>query len=413
MNNIKDTSINDFHYELPDEKIALRPLLQRDASKLLVYANNKIQESVFSEITQFIHSESLLVFNNSKVIHARLRFQKTTGSIIEIFCLEPAGQITDYARVMEQTGSCEWNCMVGGISKWKEPFLETTSSGPNENTTLRATLISKGAESCKIRLEWWPQEKSFAEVLSIFGDVPLPPYIKRETDSLDPERYQTIYAKEEGSVAAPTAGLHFSDAVFGRMKEKKIDTAFVSLHVGAGTFKPVKAERMAEHEMHAEWISVEKDTIQRLMQQKGDIVAVGTTSLRTLESLYWLGAIVAQHPNMEMPSIKQWDVYDSRLKSTSMNKSEALGHLLQWLENNGKSSIFTQTQLLIAPGYEFRMADVLITNFHQPKSTLLLLVAAAIGEDWRKCYEYALKNDFRFLSYGDANILRISNKYHG
>jgi len=411
LNNIKDISINDFNYELPDERIALRPLIKRDASKLLIYADNKINESVFSEITHFINNESLLVFNNSKVIHARLRFVKNTGSIIEVFCLEPAGPILDYAQVMTQTAKSEWNCMIGGVSKWKESFLETETDNSGEKVTLRATLISKGTESCHVGFEWWPQEKSFAEILSIFGDVPLPPYIKRKTDELDPERYQTIYAKEEGSVAAPTAGLHFSIEVFEKCKEMKIEKTFVSLHVGAGTFKPVKAERMEDHEMHSEWISVEKETIQRLMDQEGEIVAVGTTSLRTLESLYWLGVQVSQDPKINNPSIGQWDVYDSKMQSASMSKKEAFSNLLHWLNEKNKSKIFTQTQLLIAPGYTFRVADVLITNFHQPKSTLLLLVAAAIGEDWRSCYDYALKNDFRFLSYGDANLLRIVNKY--
>jgi S-adenosylmethionine:tRNA ribosyltransferase-isomerase len=409
--NVKNTSINDFHYELPEDRIALRPLDQRDASKLLVYNNEKIEESIFSDVTTFLPENALLVFNNSKVIHARLRFPKKTGSLIEVFCLEPSGDITDYVRIMEQTETSQWKCMIGGVAKWKEPYLDVEANNQGETVTLRATLISKATDDNLIQFEWWPKEKTLAEILLIFGDVPLPPYIKRKTDVQDPERYQTIYAKEEGSVAAPTAGLHFSDAVFERMKIKKIEKAFVSLHVGAGTFKPVKADRMEDHDMHSEWISVEKETIQKLIEQQGEIVAVGTTSLRTLESLYWLGVHVANNPSVNNPVIQQWDVYDSGMQNTTLTKVEALTHLLHWLNQKGKSKLFTQTQLLIAPGYLFRVADHLITNFHQPKSTLLLLVAAAIGEDWKKCYDYAINRDFRFLSYGDANLIKIKNKF--
>jgi S-adenosylmethionine:tRNA ribosyltransferase-isomerase len=400
----KDISIQEFTYELSEDRIASFPLEQRDQSKLLVYKNGLINEDTFTNISNHIPEHSLLVFNESKVINARLRFEKKTGSKIEVFCLEPAELINDYATVMSKQGKVHWKCFVGGISKWKEPFLEMDIDSKNE-IVLRATIIETAKESSIIELSWTPEELSFAEILSLAGNIPLPPYIKRTAANEDAERYQTIYAKEEGSVAAPTAGLHFTQNIFSDFKSKQINHANVCLHVGAGTFKPVKAETMEGHEMHAEWIDVNLETIDALIDNAGKVIAVGTTSLRTIESLYWMGVKTFIQPEIEKLDIKQWDVYEEELNKPNLSATKALHSLKKWLIQKNTNRLFTQTQLLITPGYKFRIASALITNFHQPQSTLLLLVAAAIGNDWRVCYDYALKNDFRFLSYGDGSLL--------
>ena len=402
--NPKDISIQEYTYELNDNRIALFPLEERDQSKLLVYKNGEIKEDVFYNIHQHLPEDSLLVFNDSKVINARLIFQKNTGSKIEIFCLEPAEKINDYATVMSQKQKARWKCMVGGMAKWKEPILEM-AIGQDGQTILKAVVAETLPEAYIIEFSWTPDELSFAEILSLAGDIPLPPYIKRTTESKDAERYQTIYAKEEGSVAAPTAGLHFTQRTFADFKSKNIAHVNVCLHVGAGTFKPVKSPTMEGHEMHAEWIDVNTETIETLIKNTGKTIAVGTTSLRTIETLYWMGVKAYLNPNENDIGIKQWDVYDTTLNEVKLNKASALQALLQWLKQKNSNRIFIQTQLLITPGYSYRVASAIITNFHQPQSTLLLLVAAAIGNDWKKCYDYALQNDFRFLSYGDSSLL--------
>lgn len=402
--------IEDFSYELPDHRIALQPLAERDASKLLVYKNRKIEAATFASIHEFIPAESLLVFNDTKVINARIRFKKNTGAGIEVFCLEPMGNITEYSRVMANTGHSSWKCFVGGAAKWKNETLEKELRIKEQRVTLFAKLEEKLPDAFVVSFSWLPAHHSFAEVIEAAGDTPLPPYIKRSADVADSSRYQTIFAKEEGSVAAPTAGLHFTPQLFKNFAAKDIRKAFVTLHVGAGTFKPVKAATMQDHEMHAEYIDVNAEAIQSLIDNIGKIIAVGTTSLRTLETLYWLGVKTVVQPSLTQLGLQQWDVYEEPLRSTILRPEVALASLLDWMKKNNTQRIFTQTQLLIAPGYRFRIANMIVTNFHQPQSTLLLLVAAAIGEDWKKLYDYALENDFRFLSYGDGNLIFIEQE---
>jgi S-adenosylmethionine:tRNA ribosyltransferase-isomerase len=403
-----DIAIKDYSYDLPEEKIALHPLAQRDASRLLVYKNGNIEENVFANIVDFLPAQSLLVFNNTKVINARLRFKKTTGAAIEIFCLEPEGTITEYSSVMSTTGMVQWKCLVGGAAKWKNEILEKRITVEGREVSLMAEMIEKSGDFYSIKLSWTPASLTFATVIESGGDVPLPPYIKRNTAEEDHSRYQTIFAREEGSVAAPTAGLHFTEAIFEKLSSKNIQRIFVTLHVGAGTFKPVKAATMEGHDMHAEYIDVNKALILELIKKNGKITAVGTTSLRTLESLYWLGAKAFLDPSATNLILKQWDVYEEPLASAVISSEDALLALASWMTKNKLDNLFTQTQLLIAPGYRFRIANILVTNFHQPQSTLLLLVAAAIGSDWKKMYDYALHNGFRFLSYGDGNLLYIN-----
>lgn len=412
----KNISISDYRYILPDEKIAAFPLADRDSSKLLVYKDSEIQQSVYENIAQFLPEKSLLVFNDTKVIQARVLFQKPTGGIIEIFCLEPYELVNEYSTIMGKKERVRWKCMIGGAGKWKEGFLEKKFTHLTETIILRATLADKLSDAYVVEFEWQPIQLSFVEVLAQMGDIPLPPYIKRKPEETDKQRYQTIYATYDGSVAAPTAGLHFTDKVFASFKEKNIITSFVTLHVGAGTFKPVKADVMEQHEMHAEWIDVTTATIKTLLQNTdNNITAVGTTSLRTIESLYWMGVKAILFPESLINDLKilQWDAYEAPLNNTNFSTTEALDALLRWMEKNNTERIFITTQILIAPGYKFRVAKAIITNFHQPQSTLLLLVAAAIGNDWRKNYDYALANNFRFLSYGDGSLLFIPQAAKG
>jgi S-adenosylmethionine:tRNA ribosyltransferase-isomerase len=408
----KEYSITDFTYSLPEEKIAAFPLEQRDASKLLIYKNNTIEVSTYKNIADYLPDNSLLIFNNTKVIQARVLFQKPTGGIIEIFCLEPYEILNEYTTVMNKTGSVKWKCMIGGVSKWKEGPLEKEIFFGNEFLTISATLIEKLSDAYVVEFSWRPEEYSFAEILQIIGEIPLPPYIKRKPADDDKERYQTIYAAHDGSVAAPTAGLHFTDAIFSSLTKKNIQTDYVTLHVGAGTFKPVKAALMQDHEMHAEWIDVSIVTINNIITNLANtIVATGTTSLRTIESLYWLGVKTLIDPAIAYDQliIDQWDVYDEPLAKTNYSAMEALTALTTWMKKSNAERLVTKTQILIAPGYRFRIAKILITNFHQPQSTLLLLVAAAVGDSWKKIYNYALENDFRFLSYGDGSLLYIKS----
>ena len=407
MTDPRHISIQDFTYQLPEEKIALHPLEERDASKLLIYKNGTLQEDVYSNIAEHLPAGSLLVFNNSKVINARIRFKKETGSTIEIFCLEPAELLNEYSTVMNKTGSSRWKCFVGGVSKWKEKELVNKLIINNAALIIKAVLIEKLLDAYIVEFSWEPAQYSFAEVIELAGDIPLPPYIKRVTDKTDAGRYQTIYAKHDGSVAAPTAGLHFTESVFKKLATKNIEKEYVTLHVGAGTFKPVKALTMQDHEMHAEWIDVSIDTIKNILRKKDEVIAVGTTSLRTLETLYWLGVKSYLTPDEKKLSLEQWDVYEAPLKDSELTVSDALMSLINWMETHKLQRIFTQTQLLITQGYSFKIAKAIITNFHQPQSTLLLLVAAAVGDDWKKIYAHALEHDYRFLSYGDGNLIWI------
>ena len=403
----KNISILDFTYDLPVDRIALHPLSERDASKLLIYKNGNILEDIYRNIDAYLPPESFLVFNNTKVIKARIRFQKSSGGSIEIFCLEPYDTINEYSSIMNKKGSVKWKCMIGGVGKWKNGKL-TKKLGIG-NWELGATLIEKLPDAYVVEFSWVPADLSFAEVLEHAGDIPLPPYIKRNTEVEDTQRYQTIYAKDEGSVAAPTAGLHFTDEIFNRLDEKNIQKDFVTLHVGAGTFKPVKAATMQGHEMHAEWIDVSVEFIENLLLQLDkNIIAVGTTSLRTIESLYWMGVKVKLQPDIKLLDINQWEVYEEPLANGNVKVVDALSSLVNWLKKNNQQRLFTQSQILIAPGYTFKIANALVTNFHQPQSTLLLLVAAAIGDNWKNIYDHAMQHDFRFLSYGDGSLIFIN-----
>ena len=404
MTDPKKISILDYTYDLPAERIALHPLAERDASKLLVYKNGNIREDIYKNIAEHLPAESLLIFNNTRVIKARIRFQKSSGGVIEIFLLEPFQ--ADYTSTLSAIKKTTWKCMIGGVSKWKEGELSWESGV--KSLELKATLLEKLDDAYVVQFSWTPDDLSFAEVLEKADDITMPPYIKRKTETADTERYQTIYAKDEGSVAAPTAGLHFTPAIFSKLTAKNIQTDFVTLHVGAGTFKPVKAATMQDHEMHAEWIDVSAAMIKNLVEQiDKTVVAVGTTSLRTLESLYWMGVKANLNPAIEQLQINQWEVYEEPLTNSSLSAKEALSSLLNWMKVNNRDRLFTQSQILIAPGYHFKIAKAIITNFHQPQSTLLLLVSAAIRGDWKKNYAYAMQNNFRFLSYGDGSLLFI------
>ncbi len=405
MTDPRNILISDYTYSLPEERIAKYPLAERDASKLLIHKEGEITEDIYRNIVHHIPENSLLVFNNTKVVEARLLFQKPTGGVIEIFCLEPHDQYADITTAMLQKGKVWWQCLVGGLSKWKKgQLLQKRISYGEKEIILQAGYIEKRADSFIIELSWSPAALSFAEVLHHAGAIPLPPYIKRSAEDSDRERYQTVYAHFDGSVAAPTAGLHFTETIFNQVKEKNIETDFLTLHVGAGTFKPVKYETLQEHEMHAEWMDVSKTTIENILNNLDKkIIAVGTTSLRTMESLYWLGVKKSGVRSQESGELLQWEPYDMAKKNVPAK--DALQALMDWMDKNKLERLVTKTQILIAPGYQFKIVKGLITNFHQPQSTLLLLVAALIGSNWRKVYDYALQKDFRFLSYGDGCLL--------
>ena len=389
-------------YQLPDERIAKYPLQERDASKLLIWKNGNITDSVFKNLDEYLPERSLLVFNNTKVIRARLQFQKTTGAQIEIFCLDPVDP-ADYQISFQQTKSCTWNCMVGNLKKWKEEPLVKIIDFESEQVSVKAEKIKHGAGSVQVRFSWDNPKMDFASLIEAFGILPIPPYLNRETEESDQLRYQTIYSKIKGSVAAPTAGLHFTDQVFSSLAKKEIECAELTLHVGAGTFKPVKAESIADHEMHAEQIHVRKSFLQKLLNNQGKLIAVGTTSIRTLESLYWLGVQVMNNPEIPPANlhIEQWVPYKNE---STISVCKSLEGLIAFLEKHQLESLMASTQIIIVPGYQFKIVDGMITNFHQPQSTLLLLISAYLGDDWKKVYDHALVNNYRFLSYGDSNL---------
>jgi len=402
----KDLSILDFTYQLSEDKIAKYPLTPRDNSKLLVYKDEKICEDFYYNLHHHIPENSLIVFNNTKVVEARLLFEKATGSNIEIFCLEPDEQYADITTAMLQKEKVFWKCLVGGAKKWKDEWLIKLINYQEDVLELKAKIVEKKNDYFVIEFVWSKHELSFAEILHIAGVIPLPPYIKRTVEENDKETYQTIYAKYDGSVAAPTAGLHFTKNLLQHLAGKNIQASYVTLHVGAGTFKPVKAATMQEHEMHSEFIEVSKSFIEQLIQHtEKKIIAVGTTSLRTIESIYWIGVKLEKASNnftIEDSFILQWDAYEFP-KNISVDK--ALSNVLQWMNKHNLQQLITKTQIIIAPSYSLKIADALITNFHQPQSTLLLVVAAVVHNDWKKIYDYALKNNFRFLSYGDGSLL--------
>lgn len=393
--------IEDYNYELPDSKIAEYPLEKRDNSRLLVYANDKITDSYFKNLHEFLPSGSDLILNNTRVIEARIHFQKPTGAIIEIFCLEPFNP-SESEESLASTNSVEWLCMIGGASKWKPgQILTKILKVNNEDVELYATYKSKTLDAFVISFSW-NKEISFGEILHAAGSIPLPPYIKRKPIDSDSIRYQTIFARNEGSVAAPTASLHFTDSVFHSLDEKSIKRSYITLHVGAGTFKPVKSVSIANHQMHGEHFYILKETLKQLALSQ-TIIASGTTTLRTLESLYWLGVKLNKGKIGTDLVLEQWECYDNM--EESITYKESMDSLFEYCSSNNLSGIHGKTSLIIVPGYKFRSAKALITNFHQPRSTLLLLVAAFVGENWKKIYEHALNNNYRFLSYGDGSLL--------
>lgn len=394
-----DIDVNEYDYPLENERIAKHPLNNRDSSKLLVYKDKTIYNSTFSSIKEFLFPGDLLVFNNTKVVQARLQFTKHTGANIEIFLLNPVNP-PEYNLAFSSKFETKWNCIVGNIKRWKDEVLELPING--YNTILKAKKIERTPDGAMISFSWDGNEVNFAQIIESCGKVPIPPYLNREPIYDDKSRYQTVYAKPEGSVAAPTAGLHFTDGIFEELRRKGVDFGELTLHVGAGTFRPVKSETIGGHEMHTERIYINKKLLGKLLNISSKVVAVGTTSMRTLESYYWLGVKLIENPNMAELHVNQWDGY---ALNGNHSLSDALNALDQYMEKHGLDELSASTQMIIVPGYKFKIVDALITNFHQPRSTLLLLVAAFIGDNWKRVYNHALDNNFRFLSYGDSSIL--------
>jgi S-adenosylmethionine:tRNA ribosyltransferase-isomerase len=394
---VQDIAIDAFDYELPGSRIAGFPLPKRDESKLLIYNEGRISESVFCRIADRIPASSLLVFNNTRVIQARLIFEKETGAEVEIFCLEPK-EPSDYALSLSQHCGCVWLCLVGNSRRWKSGRLVCA----RPEGACRAERLASEGDLHWIRFEWDCPDWRFSDVLELFGELPIPPYLNRKTEKSDKTSYQTVYSRVEGSVAAPTAGLHFTQGVLDALDAKQVFREELTLHVGAGTFRPVKSARLLDHTMHAECFSVEASTVRRLLACLGRVYAVGTTSVRALESLYYVGLMLERDPDAERLVVDQWTPYAAQ---DLLPASRALGNVLGYLQRRGLSTLRTYTQILIAPGYDFKVVDAMITNFHQPRSTLLLLVSAFTGGDWRRIYDYALGHDFRFLSYGDSSLL--------
>lgn len=399
----KHIHISDYNYPLPDDRIAKFPLAQRDHSKLLIYNKGAVSEDVFYNLPAYLPQHALMVFNNTKVIQARIHFRKDTGALIEVFLLEPALP-SDYELMFQTTGKCSWLCMVGNLKKWKEGTLSRTFEVNGKPLTLSVSRGKEMRTSHWIDFEWDNSDINFAEILDAVGELPIPPYLNRETQESDKTTYQTVYSKIKGSVAAPTAGLHFTDKVLADIDAHGIIRDEITLHVGAGTFKPVKSSEIEGHEMHTEYISVHRESLMQLIAHQGEAIAVGTTSVRTLESLYFMGCKLAEHPDLteEQLHVNQWEPYEKHYTLTAV---EALQQIVDWLQRNGINTLHSSTQIIIAPGYDYRIVKMLVTNFHQPQSTLLLLVSAFVKGDWHKIYDYALSHDFRFLSYGDSSLL--------
>ena len=410
--------IKDYNYPLPDERIAKYPMAERDHSKLLVYNHGEVGEDVFYHLPDYLPKGALMVFNNTRVIQARMHFRKDTGALIEIFLLEPAAP-RDYEQMFQTRGRCSWLCLVGNLKKWKTGDLHRTIDVNGQPVTVAAAYRGEQGTSHLIEITW-TGEASFAEVIDVMGELPIPPYLNRETQESDKTTYQTVYSKIKGSVAAPTAGLHFTPQVLAALDQAGIDREEVTLHVGAGTFKPVKSQEIEGHEMHTEYIAVRRETLKKLLDHDCQAIAVGTTSVRTLESLYYMGLKVLRQPDIteEQLHVQQWEPYDSTSATEGENRPEgdnavpeavsavdAITALAQWMDRHGRSVLHSSTQIIIAPGYDYKIVRMLITNFHQPQSTLLLLVSAFVHGDWHRIYDYALAHDFRFLSYGDSSLL--------
>lgn len=397
---IRNININDYNYDLPDEKIAKYPLDERDMSKLLVFDGDKIEEDRFRNISTHLPAGSLLLFNDTKVINARMIFEKETGARIEVFCLDPISP-SDYAQAFAQNGRCSWKCLVGNSKKWKDGRLKKSIIVDGKNLDLYITRVREIGNSFEILFEWDNPDICFSQIIDVAGNIPIPPYLNRNSEDIDKVRYQTVYSHYQGSVAAPTAGLHFTERVMGDLKKCNIQSDAVTLHVGAGTFQPVKTDNAAEHEMHTEHFIVKRTTIEKIVQYLGNITITGTTTVRTVESLFCVGAQIFENKDVAVEEfhVSQWEAYEYKDK---YDAREILENLLSWMTAKGLEYIRCATQIMIVPGFRFRITDRLITNFHQPKSTLLLLLSAFIGDEWRKVYGYALENNFRFLSYGDS-----------
>ena len=400
---IKHIRIKDFDYPLPDDRIAKFPLPERDHSKLLVYRQGCVSEDHFYHLPAYLPAGALVVCNNTKVIQARLHFRKETGALIEVFLLEPFAP-ADYEQMFQRRGHCEWLCLVGNLKKWKEGTLRLAVTMGGIQVVLTATRLETHATSHRVAFDWDNPQVSWAELLEAVGELPIPPYLNRATEESDKETYQTVYSKIKGSVAAPTAGLHFTDRVLADLDAHGLEREELTLHVGAGTFKPVKSEEIEGHTMHTEFISVGRRTLERLIAHDGEAIAVGTTSVRTLESLYYMGAKLIARPDLseEQLHVTQWEPYETHPEVSTV---EALRALLDYLDRHDLPALHSSTQIIIVPGYQFHVVKMLVTNFHQPQSTLLLLVSAFVKGDWRKIYDYALAHDFRFLSYGDSSLI--------
>ena len=414
MRDPRHIHISDYNYPLPDERIAKFPIAQRDHSKLLLYKHGEVGEDMFYNLPKYLPKGALMVFNNTKVIQARMHFRKTdangdhTGALIEIFLLEPA-EPSDYELMFQTSGHCAWYCLVGNLKKWKGGALTREIEINGQKITITATRGPIHGTSHRIDFTWSINDHSFAEIIDAIGELPIPPYLNRDTQESDKTTYQTVYSKIKGSVAAPTAGLHFTPEVLAAIDAAGIDREELTLHVGAGTFKPVKSEEIEGHEMHTEYISVRRDTIQKLIDHDASAIAVGTTSVRTLESLYYMGIKVLRDPNLSETQlhVSQWEPYDERggMEDGRCAPLDSLKALAEWMDTHDLKVLNSSTQIIIAPGYDYKIVKMLVTNFHQPQSTLLLLVSAFVHGDWHKIYDYALAHDFRFLSYGDSSLL--------
>lgn len=400
----KHIHISDYNYPLPDDRIAKFPIDRRDHSKLLIYNRGEVSEDKFYNLHDYLPKGSLMVFNNTRVIQARIHFRKETGALIEVFLLEPAAP-SDYEQMFQTTSRCEWLCLVGNLKKWKGGSLLRVFDINGKHVVLTATRIKEAGTSQRVGFSWDNAAVSFAEILDAVGELPIPPYLNRDTQESDKTTYQTVYSKIKGSVAAPTAGLHFTNDVLKSLDDAGIDREEVTLHVGAGTFKPVKSEEIEGHEMHTEYICVHKGTLEKLLQHDCCAIAVGTTSVRTLESLYYMGVKLQKNPNLTEDElhVNQWQPYDDN--DSDITPKEAIANILNYLNTNELETLHSSTQIIIAPGYEYKIVKMLVTNFHQPQSTLLLLVSAFVHGDWHKIYDYALAHEFRFLSYGDSSLL--------
>ena len=404
MEQVKHIKIKDYNYPLTEDRIAKFPLAERDHSKLLIYDKGDIKEDKFFNITSYLPADALMIFNNTKVIQARLHFRKETGALIEVFLLEPY-RPADYEQMFQTTSECTWLCLIGNLKKWKGQQLSRDIEVKGQNVTIKVDYIGECHTSHEVKFSWNNSDVTFADILDAVGELPIPPYLNRDTQESDKTTYQTVYSKIKGSVAAPTAGLHFTDRVLSSIDAHGVDREEITLHVGAGTFKPVKSDEIGGHDMHSEYICVHRSTIEKLIKHDGKAIAVGTTSVRTLESLYYVGRKLAANPDLteEELHVEQWEPYNE--ETNEMSSVDSMKHILKYMDTHKVNTIHFSTQIIIVPGYDYKIVKMLVTNFHQPQSTLLLLVSAFLHGDWKRIYDYALAHDFRFLSYGDSSLL--------